>query len=525
MSLGQPGANLPDMRVLCCIRLSHETDETTSPERQRAGLIAWAEAHGHTIVGWAEDIDVSGDLAPEERPGLGPWLTDNPPVEFDVIASTKIDRLSRNLGDFVDLIEWTGQRGKYLVAYMDSVDTSTPTGELVAKVLAIFAEFERKAIAARTRDSYELAIRDGRWHGGTVPYGYFPEKQPKGEGWRLVPDPESSKYFREIMERFIQGTSLSQLAAELNDSGLLPPHEFYRQKAGKELQGTKWSGTSLRLILRSRAPLGVIERHGEVVRGPDGLPVRRAEPIISRAEWDKVQARLDEIAKTPMRTRKTSPLLRIAFCIECGQPLYRQINRKNGIEREYYRCRGWRDKLNDCRSSSLSGKDLHEATEQALLSAIGDFEVMEEVYIPAESHTQELVEATEALTDLLERSAGKHSAVRAVYQRQIDALEAQIERLSALPEAPARKELRPSGSTYRELWEVSNDSERRWLLTKAGVRIEAGRITGENWIPVPRYEREVRDDQAVLVGAHRRVRFALYVPRDILERSTRQPVN
>lgn len=521
MSLGQPGANLSDMRVLCCIRLSHETDETTSPERQRAGLIAWAEAHGHTIVGWAEDIDVSGDLAPEERPSLGPWLTDDPPVEFDVIASTKIDRLSRNLGDFVDLIEWTSQRGKHVVAYMDSVDTSTPTGELVAKVLAIFAEFERKAIAARTRDSYELAIKDGRWHGGTVPYGYFPEKQPKGEGWKLVPDPESSRYFREIVDKFIQGTSLTQLAAELNDSGLLPPHEFYRQKAGKELQGSKWSGTSLRLILRSRAPLGVIERHGEVVRGPDGLPVRRAEPIISRADWDKVQARLDEISKTPMRTRKTSPLLRIAFCIECGQPLYRQTNRKNGIEREYYRCRGWRDKLNDCKISSLSGKLLQEVTEKVLLDTIGDFEVMEEVYIPAESHTQELVEATEALTDLLERSAGKHAAVRAVYQRQIDALEAQIERLSALPEAPARKELRPSGSTYRELWEVSNDGERRWLLLKAGVRIEAGPIGEFGWVSVGAFQRSDRGDQAVLLGTHESLRYAFYVPRDLIERATR----
>lgn len=507
-------------RVLGNIRLSDDHDETTSPARQRAGLTSWASAMDYEIVGWAEDVDISGDLPPWKRPSLGRWLGDDPPVEFDVVASTKIDRLSRDLGDFVGLIKWASQRGKFLVAYMDSVDTSTSTGELVAKVLAIFAEFERKQIAGRVRDSYELARSEGRWHGGTVPYGYFPKKQAKGEGWKLIPDPVSSKVFQTIVKQFLGGMSLTQIAHGLNETGNLPPHDYYREKAGKEVAGARWRATSLRLILASRAPLGVAEKAGQVLRGPDGLPVKRAEAIISRSDWDQVQIRLQAIAKEPTRSRKASRLLRIAFCIDCGHPLYRQINRKNGIEREYYRCRGWRDKLNDCQNSSLSGKDLQDAVEKALLGTIGDFEVTEEVHVPAEDHSRQLEEATEALTDLLRRSAGKSEAVQKVYQAQIDALEGVIERLSALPASAARVELRPTGTTYATLWEASDDEERRTLLLRSGVRIEAGRSDGPG-ISLGVYERTQRDDQVVLLGTLGRVRYAFYVPSDLVARSTR----
>lgn len=513
------------MRVLANIRLSHETDETTSPSRQRAGLKSWADSLGHEIVGWAEDIDVSGKISPHERDQLGKWLSENPPVEYDIIASTKIDRLSRDLGDFVDLIDWASQRGKYIVAYMDSVDTSTPTGELVAKVLAIFAEFERKTIAKRVLDSYELALAEGRWHGGTVPYGYFPEKQPKGEGWKLVPDPESSKVFKQIVKQFLAGESLSEIAWWANYKGILTPTEFYRKKTGKELTGAKWSATSMSVILRSRASLGLVERAGEVLRGPDGLPVKRAEAIISRADWDLVQARLEEVSKNPRRSAKTSPLLHIAYCIGCGHPLYRLRNRKvvKGVEKfhEYYRCRGWRDKLNDCKTASLNAKDLHFVVEKCLLEAIGDFEMQEEVYIPGSTHSGELAEALEAHGDLLKKAAGKTGVIRESYDRQIDALEALIGRLSALPVADARWELRPSGRTYGELWEVSDEDERRKLLLKAGVRIEAGNADGE-WVSVGRFERPERYDEAVLIGNHSRIRYAFYLPKGLVERATRQ---
>jgi site-specific DNA recombinase len=64
------------MRVLGVIRLSDLSDETTSPERQRSSIEKYAGAYDHEIVGWAEDIDVSGAVSPFDRKDLGGWLTD-----------------------------------------------------------------------------------------------------------------------------------------------------------------------------------------------------------------------------------------------------------------------------------------------------------------------------------------------------------------------------------------------------------------------------------------------------------------
>ena len=65
------------MRLLSVIRLSVDTDESTSPERQRAKNQAYADLNDHTIIGEAQDLDVSArKVDPWKRPGLGPWLND-----------------------------------------------------------------------------------------------------------------------------------------------------------------------------------------------------------------------------------------------------------------------------------------------------------------------------------------------------------------------------------------------------------------------------------------------------------------
>ncbi len=54
----------PYMRVLGRIRLSRMTEESTSAARQREIIEMWAKSNDHEIVGWAEDIDVSGSVDP-----------------------------------------------------------------------------------------------------------------------------------------------------------------------------------------------------------------------------------------------------------------------------------------------------------------------------------------------------------------------------------------------------------------------------------------------------------------------------
>lgn len=74
-------------RVLGTVRLSILKDDTTSPEKQKHAVEHWASgpAVDGRIVGFAEDLDVSGAMHPFKRPGLGPWFSERAD-DWDVLA-------------------------------------------------------------------------------------------------------------------------------------------------------------------------------------------------------------------------------------------------------------------------------------------------------------------------------------------------------------------------------------------------------------------------------------------------------
>ena len=82
------------MRILGSARLSHDTDESTSIARQREQVDLTCKARGDTLVHVTEDTDVSGAVAPADREGLGPWLTDPARIaQWDGLMVAKLDRL------------------------------------------------------------------------------------------------------------------------------------------------------------------------------------------------------------------------------------------------------------------------------------------------------------------------------------------------------------------------------------------------------------------------------------------------
>jgi DNA invertase Pin-like site-specific DNA recombinase len=73
--------------------------------------------------------------------------------EVSALVVSKLDRLSRSVQDFAGLLALAGKQGWFVVALDLGVDTTTPSGRLVAHVLAAVAEWERDVIRQRTRDA------------------------------------------------------------------------------------------------------------------------------------------------------------------------------------------------------------------------------------------------------------------------------------------------------------------------------------------------------------------------------------
>jgi DNA invertase Pin-like site-specific DNA recombinase len=62
-----------------------------------------------------------------------------------------MDRLSRSLLDFAGVMQRAQREGWALVALDSPADLSTPSGEAMASVMAVFAQLERRLISERTK--------------------------------------------------------------------------------------------------------------------------------------------------------------------------------------------------------------------------------------------------------------------------------------------------------------------------------------------------------------------------------------
>jgi len=94
------------------------------------------------------------------RPAVQKALGELDAGNADVLVVSRLDRLSRSVVDFGQLIERSRRNGWGLVVLDMDVDTTTPTGELIANVMVSVVQFERRMIGQRTKEA--LAVKRAR---------------------------------------------------------------------------------------------------------------------------------------------------------------------------------------------------------------------------------------------------------------------------------------------------------------------------------------------------------------------------
>jgi DNA invertase Pin-like site-specific DNA recombinase len=127
---------------------------------QRAKIEAAAQLNDWEITGWFVDAGETGtDM---DRPQFLQALEMVSEHEADGICVAKLDRVARSVRDFSALLDWFLSGGKELAIFDPAIDTSTPSGRLVANVLASVAEWEAAVIADRTSESLQAARAAGK---------------------------------------------------------------------------------------------------------------------------------------------------------------------------------------------------------------------------------------------------------------------------------------------------------------------------------------------------------------------------
>lgn len=454
-------------RALIITRLSRVKDNTTSPERQLESCRELIALRGYDEVGIAEDLDVSGSVDPfdrKKRPRLAEWLHDRS-HEFDVLVAYRVDRFTRSLRKLQELVHWCDDNGKTLVSATEShFDTTTPFAGVVIALMGTVAEMELEAISERNKNSSRHLIRTGRYRGSVPPWGYAAEKLD-GE-WRLAPDPVQAELVNEAARRVIAGESLNSICFDFTRRGIKTP------------KGNDWNVTPLKRSLVSEAMLGrVTDRDGKAIRGDDGSPIQRADPVLDREVWSEVREALASKAQGARPATQGSLLTQVIFCGVCGKPAYRFTSGGGKAKHTRYRCQSM-TKVEKCGNRTIRADKIDANVESAVLGILGDSERLERVWAQGSDTSDELAEIDELLTDLTDQ-LGTGLFKRGTPQRQrleerIQQADARRAELAAQPSKPSGWQWTSTGELFGPWWAAQEVADRNAWLRSVGIRVEFG---------------------------------------------------
>jgi site-specific DNA recombinase len=161
------------IRVVGYVRVSTEqqADRGSSLEAQTEALRRFAELRGVELVRIEVDAGLSASTL--ERPALQRALASLDAFEASGIVVVKLDRLTRSVRDFCDLVEAYFKDGQnVLMSVNENVDTSNAMGRMVLNILMSVSQWEREAAAERTAAVKAHLKSTGAYAGGWPPYGH-----------------------------------------------------------------------------------------------------------------------------------------------------------------------------------------------------------------------------------------------------------------------------------------------------------------------------------------------------------------
>lgn len=291
-----------------------------SPETQEASARRAVERVGGVVDeavglrGVFYDLDVSGSVAPSDRPGLGAALDLVRAGRLDGIAVHDLSRWSRDTVSGLRELEQVAALGGQVVTGSEHIDLATPGG-VFATTVQLAAQQMRRAEAAKAwRETHQSRFDRGLPH-GRLPVGY----ESDGAGG-AQPHPVLGPAVAEAFRDYGAGrTSQPAIAARLGT-----------------LRGRPMRQGVVSQLLRNDFFIGVVRYNGAKRQG-------RHEPLVDEVTWRAVQASLT--ASTSLRPvlNGGSGLSGVLACALCRAPIHRRGRgalRKNGDQTALLQCSG-----------------------------------------------------------------------------------------------------------------------------------------------------------------------------------------
>jgi DNA invertase Pin-like site-specific DNA recombinase len=185
-----------------------------------------------------------------DRPALKQMMDDMARGHIQVVVVYKVDRLSRSIMDFHNMMKEFDRRNCNFVSITQSFDTSTSMGKLTLNMLLSFAQFEREVSSERVRDKIRASKAKGIWTGGYPPLGYDIINK------KLVVNPVESETLRSIFEKYLELKSLLALRQWTIDNDI--KNKKWMTGRDYEMGGSTFSVHALNNMLRHPVYIGKI---------------------------------------------------------------------------------------------------------------------------------------------------------------------------------------------------------------------------------------------------------------------------
>lgn len=264
-----------------------------------------------------------------ERPALKQMLEDIRRGLIQTVVVYKVDRLSRSIMDFHNMMKDFDKYGCNFVSITQAFDTSTSMGKLTLNMLLSFAQFEREVSSERVRDKIRASKAKGLWTGGVPKLGYDIKDK------KLVINPVEAEQVRSIFEGYLQCGSLAELEKFAEIKGF--KHKDWITNKGEQKGGKPFKISALHRLLHEKLYLGMIEnkRTGQAFKG-------QHEAIVSKDLWEKVQTKLKDNDNCANHTRSRNNNLLTGKLFDTNGTIFtNQANSKNkATKRHYYSIKG-----------------------------------------------------------------------------------------------------------------------------------------------------------------------------------------
>jgi len=370
-----------DVTAFLYERLSRDDNmdgESYSIGNQKKLLIKVAKEKGYTNLVHFFDDGISGVTM--DRPGFADMIQQLEQGKAAAVFVKDLSRLGRNYIEVGRLTEeFFPNHDIRLVAVSDNIDTDEGENEL-APIRNLFNEWYARDISKKRRISNKIKGNAGEPM-GQPPYGYIKDPEnPK----RWIVDEEAAQVVRRIYRMTLEGVGTEQIAAKLEEDGVLTPRAYWHSKGinrpgkVKDLPPTHWNSSSVIKMLSVQEYCGDIlnfKTYSKSYKNKKRLENDREnwaifkdvhEPIIERAVFEQVQQKRGRMRKRQAKDGERSMFSGLLVCADCGSNLHFHFNQGNP-EIKYFNCSNYKGNRGTCGSTHYVRVDF---LEQVVLGEI-----------------------------------------------------------------------------------------------------------------------------------------------------------